>query len=110
MITNDIQLTRELHVIRAHILHYQSLLKDFDKTVRFVLETPNPSSEPLEDSEFDPKEQEMRERSTVMMKRECEKILTEIDRLEKSVKMQDMRVKNVMALVCGMIPEAGLLY
>ena len=45
-----------------------------------------------------------------MMKRECEKILTEIDRLEKSVKMQDMRVKNVMALVCGMIPEAGLLY
>ena len=108
MITNDIQLTQELHVIRAHILHYQSLLQDFGKTVQFVLDTPNPSSEPSENSEFNHKERATWKRSTVMMKRECEKILTEIDRLEKSVKMQDMRVKNVMALVCGMIPETGL--
>ena len=104
MITNDIQLTQELHVIRAHILHYQSLLKDFGKTVQFVLDTPNPSSEPPEDSEFDHEEHAMRKRSAVMMKRECGKILTEIDRLEKSVKVQDLRVKNVMALVCGIDP------
>jgi len=103
MITNDIQLTQELHVIRAHILHYQSLLKDFASTVRFVLDTPHPSSEPLENSECDPKERAMWKRSTGIMKRECEKILTEIKRLEKSAKMQDMRVKNVMGLVCGMI-------
>lgn len=98
MTTNDMQLTQELHVIRAHILHYQALLKDFGKTVRFVLETPHPSSEPAENSQFDPEEHAMWERSKVMMRRECEKILTEIDRLDKSVKMQDMRVKNVMNL------------
>ena len=103
MDTNDMQLTQELHVIRAHILHYQSLLKDFGNTVRFVLETPHPSSDPLENSDCDPKEREMWKRSTGIMKRECEKILTEINRLEKSAKMQDRRVKNVMELVCGII-------
>lgn len=109
MITNDIQLTHELHLIRAHTLHYQTLLQDFGKTVQFVLDTPNPSSEPSENAEFDPEAHAMWKRSSAMMKRECGKILSEIDRLEKSVKMQDMRVKNVMGLVCDIIPEASLL-
>jgi len=108
MFTNDIQLTQELHVIRAHILHYGSLLKDFRKTVLFVLETPNPSTEPLADSEFDAEQQAARERSAVMMNRECGTLLSQIERLEKSIGMHDMRLKNVMDLVRGRISAARL--
>ncbi|KAJ3779529.1 hypothetical protein GGU10DRAFT_370394, partial [Lentinula aff. detonsa] len=35
-------LTHQLHVIRAHLLHYESLLDDFRKTVEFLLKTVNP--------------------------------------------------------------------
>ncbi|KAJ4474023.1 hypothetical protein C8J55DRAFT_518737 [Lentinula edodes] len=35
-------LTHQLHVIRAHLLHYESLLDDFRKTVEFFLKTVNP--------------------------------------------------------------------
>jgi len=73
-------------------------LKDFKKTVLFVLETPNPSTEPLADSEFDAEQQAARERSAVMMNRECGTLLSEIERLEKSIGMHDMRLKNVMDL------------
>jgi hypothetical protein len=110
MITNDIQLIEELHVIRAHNLHYESLLGDFRKTVLFVLETPNPSTEPLANSDFDAEQQAARKRSTVAMKRECGILLTEIDRLHKSIGMHGMRLKNVMDLVGGVMSAARLLY
>ncbi|KAF9070716.1 hypothetical protein BDP27DRAFT_1323292 [Rhodocollybia butyracea] len=35
-------LTNQLHVTRAHLLHYEQLLIDFRKTVEFVLETAHP--------------------------------------------------------------------
>lgn len=31
--TNDMSLTQSLHIIRAHLLHYASLLEDFKKSV-----------------------------------------------------------------------------
>jgi hypothetical protein len=34
--------THTLHIIHAHLLSYTSLLRDFKKSVQFVLETPNP--------------------------------------------------------------------
>ncbi|KAL4068577.1 hypothetical protein V8B97DRAFT_848741 [Scleroderma yunnanense] len=43
--TNDIVLTRELHKVQAHLLHYQQLLQDFRKSVIFVKDTPNPAME-----------------------------------------------------------------
>ncbi|KAE9402242.1 hypothetical protein BT96DRAFT_918423 [Gymnopus androsaceus JB14] len=35
-------LTHQLHVVRAHLLHYESLLDDFRKTVEFVQNTHHP--------------------------------------------------------------------
>ena len=96
--TSDMQLSRELHVIRAHLLHYETLLKDFTKTIDFVRSTPNPSLEAA--SEHDAEMDGMRRRSHVILERECGNMLTEIARLERSRNMQDARVKNVMDLVC----------
>ncbi|THU98797.1 hypothetical protein K435DRAFT_521954 [Dendrothele bispora CBS 962.96] len=35
--------TRQLHVIRAHLLHHESLLSDFRKSVMFLRDTRNPA-------------------------------------------------------------------
>jgi len=86
--TNQMSLTNELHVIRAHQLHYSSLLADFRKTVMFIRDTPNPALEGLKEDE-----------SKVMLERECAMLLTEIERLNMSRTMQDKRLKNVMNLV-----------
>ncbi|CAA7262488.1 unnamed protein product [Cyclocybe aegerita] len=88
--TDDIQMTHELHVVRAHLLHYESLLHDFKKTVTFVMDTPNPRM--LAGSEED------KARSAEIMQRECKTLLTEINRLQVSRNMQDKRLKNVMNL------------
>lgn len=86
-------LTNELHVIRAHQLHYSSLLADFKKTVLFIRDTPNPA---LEGTDTEGKAS-----SDGMMKRECAMLLNEIERLNMSRLMQDKRLKNVMNLVSG---------
>jgi hypothetical protein len=90
MDTNDIRMTRELHVIRAHLLHYDSLLVDFRKSVDFVLETRNPVLEASID--------EQRERE--ILEREGENLLSEIKRLRTTASSQDMRLRNVIDLVC----------
>lgn len=38
--------------------------------------------------------------SRKLLEKECNNLLSEIDRLEMSRKMQDLRLKNVMNLVC----------
>ncbi|KDQ58359.1 hypothetical protein JAAARDRAFT_34159 [Jaapia argillacea MUCL 33604] len=90
--TNDMDLVRELHIIQAHLLHYASLLNDFQKSVTFVLETKNPA---MDRKSYDP---HAREVSRELMKTECNNLLSEIDRLERSRLMQSMRLKNVMDL------------
>ncbi|KAJ6612791.1 hypothetical protein B0H10DRAFT_1806903 [Mycena sp. CBHHK59/15] len=91
LLTPDLHLTRELHKIRAHQLHYSALIEDFRKAVDFVLETPNPAMDVLsaEDRLF----------SRRLLERECKNLLIEIDRLEMGRNMQDKRLKNVMNLV-----------
>jgi hypothetical protein len=89
--TSNTILTQELHVIRAHQLHYSSLLEDFRKTVDFIATTRNPAMESF------PKE--IRDDSAELMKRECSNLKNEIDRLEMGRKMQDKRLRNVMNLV-----------
>ncbi|KAF4613036.1 hypothetical protein D9613_011166 [Agrocybe pediades] len=89
--TSEMTLTQELHAIRAHHLHYASLLNDFRKTVTFIRNTENPALERLSDEE--------RKANASLLSRECENLLTEIARLEKARKMQDSRLKNVMNLV-----------
>ena len=89
--TYDIDLTRELHIIRAHQLHYSSLIEDLRKTVEFVRDTKNPAMDSFSDI--------IRKQSEKLMQRECKNLLNEIQRLENGRAMQDQRLNNVMHLV-----------
>ncbi|KAJ7481617.1 hypothetical protein FB451DRAFT_1236610 [Mycena latifolia] len=89
--TSNLLLTRELHIIRAHHLHYSALLEDFRKAVDFVRETPNPAMDAC------PEEERVFSRN--LLERECKNLLGEINRLEMGRRMQDKRLKNVMNLV-----------
>ncbi|KIJ45141.1 hypothetical protein M422DRAFT_207377 [Sphaerobolus stellatus SS14] len=88
--SNSINFTHELHKIRAYLLHYASLLEDFRKTVNFVYDTPNPAMDALEEEE--------REFSRKLLKKECDNLMTQIDRLANSRVMWDKRLTNVMHL------------
>ena len=90
--TAEMPLTRELHIIRAHHLHYSSLLDDFQKHVLFIRDTHNPAMEAAT--------AEDRKHSKETMHRECENLLTEAKRLKNELHMQERRLKNVMNLVC----------
>ncbi|KAK1225976.1 hypothetical protein PQX77_011044 [Marasmius sp. AFHP31] len=89
--TSNMQITRSLHIIRAHHLHYYSLLEDFRKAVLFVRHTPNPA--------MDSESEELRTFSKKLLEKECDTLLSEIGRLEMGRNMQDKRLKNVMNLV-----------
>jgi len=89
--TADMRLTYELHSIRAHHLHYTSLLEDYYKHVQFIRDTRNP----MLDS-FLPAEKKY---SKDILRRECENLTSEINRLKDQLHMQERRLKNVMGLV-----------
>jgi lipid II:glycine glycyltransferase (peptidoglycan interpeptide bridge formation enzyme) len=91
--TNDTKITRELHKIRAHLLHYESLLQDFHKSVAFVLATRNPA---MESDGISP-DQKARDRK--LLEKESKNLQIEIERLQMSRSMQDSRLTNVMKLV-----------
>ena len=88
---SDIWLTRELHIIRSMLGHYTTLLSDFHKTVRFIFNHPNRS--------LVKKTGEEQQLHKSLLKRECDNILNEIERLVEGKDMQEQRVKNVMDLV-----------
>ncbi|KAJ7025538.1 hypothetical protein C8F04DRAFT_1126223 [Mycena alexandri] len=94
MATTDMTLTQQLHVVRAHLLHYASLLEDFRKAVVFVSETPNPMSDHISEANSEEKIAFVKE----LMRRESTNLLDEIARLEQNRSMQDNRLKNVMNL------------
>jgi len=87
-----IELTRELHVLQAHLLHYQSLLHHFRISVSFIETTTNPA---MESKTFT---DDQRTTSAELMKQESENLLSEIDRLEKRREMLSSRLKNAMNL------------
>jgi hypothetical protein len=89
LVTNDIHLTRELHIIRASLLHYASLLESFRKAVLFLRNNKNPAMQDHPDLT----------QSTQIMDRECDKLLSEIERLGMFRGMQEMRLENVIKLV-----------
>ncbi|KAF9226333.1 hypothetical protein BS17DRAFT_765341 [Gyrodon lividus] len=90
--TNNINHTRELHKLQAHLLYYQQLLQDFRKSVVFVKSTPNPAME------ADSVTNQDRKSSMDLMAKEAENLLSEIDRLEGQRSTQSARLKNVMDL------------
>ncbi|OAX34434.1 hypothetical protein K503DRAFT_774540 [Rhizopogon vinicolor AM-OR11-026] len=87
-----IELTRKLHVLQAHLLHYQSLLHNFRVSVAFIEKTPNPA---MESEKFN---EAQRNTSKELMDRECGNLLSEIDRLERRREMLSSRLKNAMDL------------
>ncbi|KAK2463952.1 hypothetical protein APHAL10511_004003 [Amanita phalloides] len=86
--TTSMTLTEQLHTIRAHLLHYSSLLAEFKKIVQFIFDTKNPALT-----------EEQRQASDEFLKRECNTLLEEIERLNKERLMQEERLKNVIDLV-----------
>ncbi|KAJ7138651.1 hypothetical protein C8R46DRAFT_1321722 [Mycena filopes] len=100
MATTDMTLTQQLHVVRAHLLHYASLLEDLRKSVVFVSETPNPMLEHLGESNDSA---ETVASAKELMRRESTHLLNEIARLEQNRSMQDSRLKNVMDLAFSSI-------
>ena len=91
MSTNNMEITRELHTLSAHLLHYTSLLEDFRKSVSFVLETRNPAMDSIGADQST--------RSGELLKNECNNLLMQIARLEMSRAQQEKRLTNVMHLV-----------
>src|SRR5882757_4211625 len=84
-------LTRELHIIRAHHLHYISLLDHYTKHIMFLKNTPNPAMASLSEAE--------RTSSAKLLHRECDNLLSEVERLNHELSTQERRLENVMALV-----------
>lgn len=86
-----------LHSLQAHLLHYQALLHDFDKSVVFVKQSPNPAMEPIDD-EGAKKESDVKDPTKELMERECDNLLSEIDRLERKCSIFISRLKNATEL------------
>jgi hypothetical protein len=89
--TAEMPLTRELHIIRAHHLHYLSLLDHYTKHVTFIKNTSNPAMDGMSDAE--------RISSERLLNRECDNLMNEIERLNAELNTQERRLKNVMDLV-----------
>ncbi|KAJ7654793.1 hypothetical protein B0H17DRAFT_1338209 [Mycena rosella] len=94
MATTDMSLTQKLHVVRAHLLHYASLLEDFSKTVKFVAKTRNRVVEHASGTQSADTITYVKD----LMQRESANLLSEISRLEQTRMMQDSRLKNVIDL------------
>jgi len=97
--TDNMELTQELHVVRAHLLHYGNLLDDFRKSVVFVLENPHPGVGVGVDGDITGAGDVRNGGDGRLMEKECGNLLSEIGRLENSRRIQDRRLKNVMNLV-----------
>ncbi|KAG1752038.1 hypothetical protein EDB19DRAFT_1628169, partial [Suillus lakei] len=81
-------LNHSLHSLQAHLLHYQTLLHDFEISVIFVMETPNPAMEDSQNKNI----------TEELMQRECKNLLSEIDRLHRGCSMFISRLKNATEL------------
>ncbi|KAF6751702.1 hypothetical protein DFP72DRAFT_906894 [Ephemerocybe angulata] len=91
--TAQMPLTRELHVIRAHHLHYSSLLDDFKKNIDFIQKTPTPF---MTSNNYDKKLLTENER---LLRRECKNLADEVARLKLMLHQQERRLENIMDLV-----------
>ncbi|KIO02910.1 hypothetical protein M404DRAFT_1001823 [Pisolithus tinctorius Marx 270] len=84
LVTDIINLTRELYKVQAYLLHYQRLLQDFRKSVEFVRNTPNPAMDCDKD----------RDNSADLLVREVDNLLSELSRLEGFGTQQSDRLKK----------------
>lgn len=94
--------TQELHKIRAHLLQYASLLEDFRQSVLFIRDTPNPVMD-----KDNPTYQFKHKGHEGLLGKECKNLLTQVERLQMSRQMWDLRLKNLMQLVRFAVPDRG---
>jgi hypothetical protein len=85
--------TCDLHALQARLLYYESLLHDFQVSISFIENTPNPALESEGTYE------EVRKASNELMKKECGNLLGEIERLEKRRRTLRNRLKNILDIV-----------
>lgn len=95
--TYSMRFSHDLHKICAYLLHYGSLLDDFRISVEFINNTRNPAIP------SPPPEEKSPGLSGTLLKRECENLIREIERLKKEKTMHEERLKNVMQLVSPQI-------
>jgi len=82
--------TRDLHTLQAYLLHYESLLHGFQLSVSFIKKTPNPVMESQDICD------EQRSTSNELMQKECDNLLSKIDRIEKRQEMLSRQLKNII--------------
>ncbi|KAH0835033.1 hypothetical protein J3R83DRAFT_10770 [Lanmaoa asiatica] len=94
--------THELHKVRAHLIYYQQLLRDFRATVAFVRKTTNPAMDTASVTE--------RERKTAakILRSEADNLLGEVERLEKQREIQTNRVVNAMSLAFSTVKNEDM--
>ncbi|KAJ7243011.1 hypothetical protein C8J57DRAFT_1192045 [Mycena rebaudengoi] len=93
MVTIDVTLTQQWHIVHTHLLHYASLLEDFRECVVFVANTPNPNGNAVSPPAPSPETSAF---VTGLMRKESTNLLAQIARLERSRSMLDSRLKNIM--------------
>jgi len=79
-----------LQALQGRLLHYESLLDGYQASVSFIDKTPNPAVESLGTYGA------QRKASNELMKKECENLLNEINRLEKRRRTLRNRLKNLL--------------
>ncbi|KAG2134761.1 hypothetical protein DEU56DRAFT_981257 [Suillus clintonianus] len=92
-----------LHSLQAHLLHYQTLLHDFQISVEFVKDSPNPAMEPSDNQSTSKEFIDNQNTTKELMERECKNLLSEIDRLERKCLMFISRLKNATDLAFASI-------
>ncbi|KAH7106495.1 hypothetical protein BKA62DRAFT_687314 [Auriculariales sp. MPI-PUGE-AT-0066] len=88
----ELEVTHELHNIRSALLLYNGLLKDFEHSIEFIRDHPNPA---LERASGELKAAKSRE----LLQRECHYLLTECKRLQGTKDMCSERVANAFDLI-----------
>lgn len=89
--TAEASIIRELHIVKAHHLHYISLLEHFAKHINFIRNTPNPAMEGVCEVH--------RQKSFRHLAGECDHLLNAINRLNNELGTQKRQLDNVMDLV-----------
>lgn len=103
--TSEMSLTQELHVLRAHNLHYSSLLQNLRQTLEFISESAHPTPESWiynysgdDDRGIQRQLREIRPK-VATVQRECSNILKSVRRLEMAQEMHNHRLQNIIDMV-----------
>lgn len=97
MTASEMTLTHELHILRAHNLHYASLLRDLRKAIEFI----STHAHSLPDSVNRPKDYDAKKIVPIQaaVRLECVNLLEGVERLEMAQQMHGDRLNNIMNLV-----------